>query len=147
MREIEQTDLKYLWLDYNKGTSIPFAPLLDKDSFRTAAHQFFAAFQTAHIMFAPAMRDLPVGVIVGKIEEHKLFPHAFWFNWATPRNKLEAINHYLIEARQSFNVVITVGDGDNAPYNRFAKYKLLRSIGKAEDWYQDGPAYLYQTVK
>ena len=155
MRDAEEKDLKWLWLDYKQGTELPFVQGMNTERFRKAAHDFFAAYADAKLLFAPTSRaGMPVGIIVAEFRHRRLMPHAFWFNWATRRNKVESVAYYVTMAAENYLVLITSSTKNKPMFERLVKYGIIRSVGVIKDWFWNGldeksdddEAHLYQGV-
>ena len=155
-------DLKYVWASYKKKPYSDFFPALmeeglEPDEFARAFEQcILEARLDAYILSATTEKGLmPVGYVLlwprGRVLEIQSFQ---WFDWATPRNILEASLNFLNQFRSTVHEPTgkkykLIGFA-NLEYKRFfdqlSKYKVLRLIGKSYKIYDDGgDAVVYET--
>jgi len=73
---------------------------------------------------------IPVGVLVVRLFEGALWPHAHWFSWATPRNKIEAVVAILQELKKEAPLMI-IAEKDMVRFlSHMARYGLLSKSKK-----------------
>lgn len=96
---------------------------------------------------------IPVGIVVIEYNDDNANPEAFWFPEATPRNKVEAGLHLMLELKKEHRVFITVPGHtkQRTPEWKFllhlCKYGVLRPVGTIRDQYgEKSHATLFQSV-
>jgi len=88
----------------------------------------------------------PVGLAKAMYNEWKLEPHADWFPWATPRNKLRCSVAYLYKQRCSKDVGVTIvhAQKEAAHYFRhLKKYVPLYPVGKIPAGHPEGDDFVF----
>lgn len=136
-------DLQWLFAAYKKDGFGPlFAPDMTAAEFRDEAAAFLRRQQHSWLIVAPSSRGMiPVGLVIGSSEGHRLFPHAIWFPWATARNRLEGIIAYLRDATdQGMLVVIPSGTKFLPFFTKLMRYGILRRCGPIPGWFAENDA-------
>lgn len=83
----------------------------------------------------------PVGLMVATAEGHRLFPHAIWFPWASPRNILEGLLGFLRDATDAgYLVVIASGDRFRDFFTKLMRYGIVKRVGVIPGWFSDEEA-------
>lgn len=142
----------YVWAAYQKGAfegSDFFAPGLNAKEFETVLAQVVERFLTKGLSeIVTVMGEVPLAMISVEYSDRLALPHAYWFPWATPRNKVETGVKFFIQLKKNNLVLITVKDEVDVKYfQHLCKYGLLRAVGKIRDYYPDGEgAMLFQSV-
>jgi len=91
---------------------------------------------------------LPVGVVGLRKFEDIAYPHAWWFEWATARNKIESSAHFLVDLKKENNVLIKSPSHRVPFYNHLGKYGILRTVGILKNHYAIGEhATLFEGVR
>lgn len=146
-RPFEEADLKYLWAAYRKGS---FRELFRDET----TQQEFTALWT--YMFERTDGGVwilesgkPVGFIGARDRSHGghrvLEPHAQWFPWATPRQRLETIVKYVSEMRKTALLTIFSRMSDKDFYTHVCRYGIARRVGTIDGYFGDDPAALFQS--
>lgn len=110
--------------------------------FREEAFRFLQAQQCSWIIAAPTARGmLPVGLVIGSTQGHRLFPHAIWFPWASPRNILEGTLVFLRDSIEA-NMLVVIASGTKfLPFfTKLHRYGILRRCGPIPGWFSDSEA-------
>lgn len=133
-------DLQWLFAAYKKdGFGPMFAPDMTAAEFRDEATAFLQRQQHSWLIVAPSTRGpIPVALVFGSSEGHRLFPHAIWFPWATARNRLEGTVAYLHEAtEQGMLVIIPSGKTFLPFFTKLMRYGILKRVGVIPGWFAD----------
>jgi hypothetical protein len=145
-RPLVEDDLKWLWAAYRKGSFTDMPEGMTTAEFRVALYPVLGAADAAFVLVAG---EMPVGVVLARIDEHRLEPHAYWFSWATRRQKLEAALAFFSEWRKTFLIVVTAREESWPFFRHLVRYGVLRPLGGngiAFGWYgKNRPALVLQT--
>ncbi len=145
---MEEEDLKYLWAAYRMG-SFGKVENISLDEFRLRTGDLLNNFDLTYTVVGETPKGkIPVGIISGKFIGPMFFiESAFWFKWASPRNKLETILHLLNRLRREYVVMVQCSFEEKRFFLNIAKHGVIRRVGTVYDVYDDGPAGLFQTRK
>lgn len=154
-------DGKWLWAAYKNGEAkfepSIFPPGLTKDDFDleqdSLLAKIFAQYDTFILETDVESRGkMPVGLVTiepgGPIgnEYERLFPHLSWFWWASPRNRYEALFKFFLKYDEEYHFMVHVRLQSEA--DRICRHLtglgILKKIGEAKNWYEDGTAVLYE---
>ncbi len=81
---------------------------------------------------------MPVGIVIGKIDDNRLEPHVFWFPWATPRNMLECTIKFLDTMRKAWTIIIFSEEKNHKWFKKIERYGVIRQVGKIDKYYPNG---------
>ena len=87
----------------------------------------------------------PIGMILVLGAPMHVEPHADFFPWATPREKLETIVNFLNEIRRQVSTFIFSSEKDTPFFNHICKYGILRRGCKVHHYFGDKDAMLFYT--
>ncbi len=95
----------------------------------------------------------PVGIAAVEKPGMKIQPHAIWFPWASPRNKVESASQYLNEIRRQrgpngrfYKALIWAPEKTWTFFEHMMRRGILKRSGKVENWFDDGStAMLFYT--
>lgn len=155
-------DLRYIWAAYKKdGIKLDYfgefiKPGMKPDEFSEMFELFILnAGLDCYILNAPSKEGLiPIGFVLvwkkGRIIEVSRF---FWFPWATKRNILESSLNFVNQFRSTvheqtgkkYKLIGFIDSEQRTLFDHLIKYKTLRLVGKVYDWFEDGPAIVYET--
>lgn len=148
--------MAYLWAGYREG-SLAWEQGLKPQQFRQLVEDLTAAViqggGDVYTMMGQTPRGrIPVGIMTtDKVEGPEIkpiyHPHAFWFSWASPRNKLECAAKFLIDLKKNGNIEIR-SDARYWPFfQQLCNYGILRPVGKFRAYLADGrDVMVYQSV-
>lgn len=140
--------MKWFWAAYRKGG---FEDIivdgLDHDGFKEAVSQMVGTFNASYLMLARSEGESrPVGMIGAHDNGYRIEPHALWFPWATPRNKLESWLNFLNKIRVTRLAVIFVPEKEGAIYKHMELYGVIQQRGSISRFFEDGQsALIFQT--
>jgi hypothetical protein len=84
--------------------------------------------------------DRPVGIVYATTNGYHTNPVVVWFDWATPRNKVEAMVAYInTERRQRFLSFHATNPPDKRLAVHMCKYGIMRKVGMVHAWVQADP--------
>ena len=82
-----EADLGYAYAAYARGS---FGDLIQKGLKGSEAFNPVFKAHLQHVNEAWIIKqELPIGLVVAMIKDNRMEPHVFWYQWATPRNKIE----------------------------------------------------------
>lgn len=137
-----QNDFRWLWAAYKKGGMDGIPPDLDMDQFIAAAYGHLEKFTEQFIVET----DRPIGVIVTLTDGYKFEPHAIWFPWASPRNKLEGSLKFLGTERKDRLGIIYMDIEEKRFLVQLTRYGVLRRVGTVKSFFEPGrDAVFFQT--
>lgn len=70
-----------------------------------------------------------------------------WFPWATDRNKVETIVHFLNESRKENLMMWYCSYEDKRFYDHIARHGIIKRVGKISDLFEGGDVPFWQTRK
>lgn len=151
MRQVQDSDLGYLWAAYRLGMWDDYLPpVLSQSMFEARIIEMIAHADYDWIIEAKSDDGVrPVGLVLAQamLDGRRIEPHVDWFPWATPRNRFEGVAAYLREVGKRFKIVLYVPESDQAFWERVKMYRLLRHGCKVIDHFDRGEhAYLFYTV-
>jgi hypothetical protein len=95
----------------------------------------------------------PVGFMTVWLVNHpaqtpQFHPHADWFTWATPRNKLECALHFTLEMKKD-RLGILIAEPENwRLFQHLCKYGAVRRVGTFRGYWADGrDGLVFETVR
>ena len=91
-------------------------------------------------------KDIPICLCLIELQQNRVYPNAFWFPEASPRNKVELSVKFLIDLKAKFLVLIPSEEREVAHFSHLCKYGLLRKVGTIREYFSDGKAVLFQSV-
>ena len=149
-RPPEEGDMRWLYAGYMQG-AFPtlFQRGLSPKDFTKALVARFQQPDTKHFMLeAPTSLDTRIaGMIEAMVDLDKMEPHVLWLPWATPRNKLETLLHFLNEVRRTHESIIIADPDDKAFFETLCRYAVIRRVGTLERWVRGQDTPLFQTRK
>jgi hypothetical protein len=144
----EAADFGYVWAAHRMGAfDQMFGDDFDQETFKAMLKSYFALgkwftlrAENSHYPVARGM--IPVGLMGCELPERLgrplLQPHAFWFPWASHRNKVETVLRFLYDLRESTSILIFARPDTDAFFKIMKKYQVLRRIGKAHNHFDKG---------
>lgn len=121
-----------------------FPPSMSSSEFREEAVRFLKRQQHAWIVYARMRKGrerYPVGLVIGSSNGHRLYPHALWFPWASPRNILEGVLGFLRDATEAGYLVIIPSGRKFLPFfTKLMRYGIVRRVGVIPGWFSDDEA-------
>ena len=116
--------------------------------FKEQTLSLIEAVDLAYTLIAPTGRgEIPIGLMLCALSGHRLQPHVLWFEWASPRNRIESVVNFINEMRRMWNIGIAAEETYWPFFNHVCRHGILQRIGKWFDYYADGDALLYQSRK
>ncbi len=144
--------LRYLWRAYKRGelADFPLPPDLDPVQFQAQIVGFIAPFAGDVMVFVNHAEE-PVGLTIVSYqtiyERRRAFPHAIWFQEATPRQRLECALRFLLDLKKTNLVVIEAKQPYWPFFEHLCLYGALRRVGTLRDAYgAGGRTAIYQGV-
>ena len=153
--ELTRDDYRWMWAAYKFGS---FANLieegLDEDGFVIAItsimEEYYLRSGTAIVptaYFGGRREMAPVGLVLVDYSQDAFWPHVLWFEWATPRNRIECAVKFLMELKEQGNLLILAEKKDIPFFSHLARYAILNRRCLLKKYFDDGDAVLYQGVK
>jgi hypothetical protein len=148
---LEDHHFPYLWVAYKTGVFSHLAEFkdeMDSDTFRKTMLAVLGNVLNsgdAWMLYGKASKH-PVGMMVGLGAENRMEPHVFWFSNSTPRNRLECVLKWLIDAKQKYALFLWIKEPDWRLYFHLCKYGVIREVGKYRNFPGGGDAMLFQGV-
>ena len=137
-----ESDFRWLWAAYRKGGVEAIPRDLDMEEFLAAAFGHLEKFSEQFMVET----DRPVGVIVTLTDGYRFEPHAVWFPWASPRNKLEGTLKFLSQERKDRMGIIYLDMGQKRFLEQLARYGVVRRVGTVKSFFEPGKdAVFFQT--
>lgn len=149
-------DMKWLWAAYKQDSFIEFMPSgAPQEEFNDGIRYFIESF-------TPGVNDLfylieahndgrkstvPVGLFVVNFHEGAAWPKAFWFSWATPRNKIEATVVFLEQLQQETPVMILADKDITKFLSHLGRYGLLSRSKVLKNFILGQSCYLHYGKK
>lgn len=136
MRLLDTPDIKYLWAAYKTGGFPNIQQGMTMLEFKQASEAQLLSYDVALLLSAyngGAVR--PVGMILGYLSGHRMEPHATWFPWATARNKLETIVHFINESRRNYLVLVYAWGENQKFFIHLGKYGILKQVALIPHWF------------
>lgn len=90
---------------------------------------------------------IPVVLFLTEIQPEFVLPHAYWFPWASARNKLECVLEYLIDLKAQNLLLINVNETLAPFFQHLGKYGILRRVGTIREWKPGVNNILFQSVR
>jgi len=141
--------MKWLYAGYKKGAF----PAIERDlGPKDFDREFRASAGGSTIFFtllAPVDgKVIPIGLVGAEVRGKTMEPHAAWFKWASPRNKLTSLVNIGNEIRKVFTILVVAKEDSRAMYVQLCRYGLGRQVGKIHDYFEDGDTVsLFQSRK
>jgi len=148
--------MKWLWGAYKQDSFIEFMPGdATQEEFNDGIRYFIESF-------TPGVNDLfyvieahndgkkstvPVGLFVVNFHEGAAWPKAFWFSWATPRNKIEATVVFLEQLQQEAPVMILADKELTKFLSHLGRYGLLSRSKVLKNFIPGQSCYLHYGKK
>ena len=104
--------MKWFYAAYKMGSMKKMPEGLTPEEFRQWAVRDMASFDGAFVL---QKKERPVGAMFAMAQDHRVEPHAFWFPWASARDKLEgvvafvALFHFQIESANAVHAPVLRG--------------------------------------
>ncbi|MGI9411545.1 MAG: hypothetical protein ACR2OV_15810 [Hyphomicrobiaceae bacterium] len=137
-----ESDFRWLWAAYQKGGLEAIPRDLDTAQFIAAAFGHLEKFSEQFMVET----DRPIGAIVTLTNGYLFEPHAIWFPWASPRNKLEGALKFLSQERKDRLGVIYMDLDRKRFLEQMARYGVLRRVGTVKNFFEPGrDAVFFQT--
>ena len=147
--EIEHEHAKWLWAAYKMGAFPDLLQDISETDFAWEIGPVLETYDFATIAKAkkPGRDGLtPVGIFLVSLVGAHAEPHVIWFPWATPRNKLELVIKFLIALNKDYTTIVNSKEENKRFFEHLCKYGILRRIGIAYKFFEDGQkAHLFQT--
>jgi hypothetical protein len=147
---LEDHHFAYLWVAYKTGVFSHLAEFkdeMDSDTFRkTMLAVLGNILNNGDAWMLYSQSKHPVGMMVGLGAENRMEPHVFWFKNSTPRNRLECVLKWLIDAKQKYALFLWIKEADWKLYFHLCKYGVIREVGKYRNFPGGGDAMLFQGV-
>jgi len=120
---------------------------LDQEGFKSGLERVLATFNTHYLMLARSEGEpRPVGMIGAIDGGYRIEPHALWFPWATPRNKLESWLNFLNKIRVTRLAIVYVPEKEISIYQHLERYGVIQRRGTISRFFEDGQfAAIFQT--
>ncbi len=145
-RQVREEDLKWFYVAHKTG-SFALDEDLDPVEFKTRALEFIGLLDDAFTLFAQTGRgEIPVGLMMVGLSEHRMEPHVFWFSWASARNKLESTVNFINEMRGMWKVHIVAEEKYWPFFVHVCRYGIMKRVGKLEGWYAKGDAMMFLSL-
>lgn len=139
---MSEEHLKWLWAAYRRGGFADAPKDLDAKDFEQWAVAEIVQLDEGYLLSV----DKPVGLVLARLNDHRMEPHVWWFPWATPRNKLECAVKFLSSIRFKSLVMIPAAKEDWSFYEHLLRYGMMKVVGKVDDYFGEGEqAKLFQT--
>lgn len=140
--------MRWFWAAYRMGTWNEIFPEgLQQDAFSEKVLELVASVDVDWLIEDSKLR--PIGVVLGNFRfgGHGVEPHVEWFDWATPRAKLEAVAHFLRQVGKTYKIFLYITEKDLKFWERVWSYRLLKKGCKISDCYGVGDhATMYYTA-
>lgn len=133
-------DIQWCFAAYKRDAFGPlFAPAMTAAEFRSECHAFLRRQKHCWLISAPVRgKSMPVGLVIGSSEGHRLFPHAFWFPWATHRNIVESTLQFLQDSLDAGLLVVIPSGRKFLPFfTKLMRYGILKRCGTIPGWFTD----------
>ena len=153
--DILDKHLPYLWAAYTKGTFEEledFPKDLEPGQFKDrVVANIYNLLDSGHAMgvgiCATSEGEIPIGLIITEFQPDYALPHAYWFPWASDRNKLEFSVRYLVDLKAENLILINVSETLAPFFQHLGKYGILRRIGTIKNWKPGVNNVLFQSVR
>lgn len=132
---LTEAHFKFLWAAYRKGdfadAAMPPPSGLDPVGFRDwATTSALRVIDSGGDIVVALARGTPVGLVtVLRGDYGMVHPHAVWFSWASPRNRLECAIRILVDLKETGLVLISVPQEKASLFKHLCKYGVLRQVG------------------
>ena len=90
---------------------------------------------------------VPVAAVTVVPAQAQMWPHVYWFPWATARNKIECSLRFLLDAKERFNLIVVSLPQDVDFFMHLCRYGVIRRIGTGRGWLGDTDVVLFETVR
>jgi hypothetical protein len=152
------THIRWLWAAYKTGAFPPdgrIPPGLDAAEFRNLIEQLLVELISGgnDAFILKECSGKPIGLmtvwrVLNPIFAPQFHPHVNWFNWATPRNKLECVLEFLIAMKRDA-IGIIVAEPEYWPFfGHICHYGVLRRVGTYRGYWADGrDGGIFETVR
>lgn len=90
---------------------------------------------------------VPVAAVTMMPAQMQMWPHVYWFPWATARNKIECALFFLKEMKEKVNLVVVSIPKDVDFFQHLCRYGVIRRIGTGRGWLGDIDVTLFETVR
>lgn len=136
MRFFQAEDQRDLFAAYKlaKGKAPYFEENLGPNEFVDALSVLINGFDASFVIQA----ERPLGLVLGMqdgVLPHIMWPHVWWFPWATPRNKIEGTLKFITELRDDFLLLIVGKEDEKDFWVHICKYGVLERIGKLPGYF------------
>jgi len=137
-RPTQVEDLKFAWAAYKRGAfGDIFAEELSPQEFRDAfSNEVTQAYHAIWTLLA----DKPVGMVFGfwahplpKLAPYLILDRVVWFDWATPRTRVEGAVNFLNETRQDFPMIGFAEGDDKRFFEMICKHGIIRRVGTSHN--------------
>ena len=139
--------MSFLYAAYELGAWADLLPRgLGPTSFRPAIEDLIGS---THLDWIIESKMTPIGLVLAReiCAGRAIEAQVDWFDWATPRQKMEGIAAFFREATKHFQVLVFCTEADQRFWLRFCRYRLLRNGCKVLNHFGPGEhAYFFYTA-
>ncbi len=89
----------------------------------------------------------PLAAVTMVPAQNQMWPHVYWFPWATTRNKIECSLRFLLEMKERFNLIVVSLPQDVDFFMHLCRYGVIRRIGTGRGWLGETDVVLFETVR
>lgn len=154
-RPLDDGDMKWLWGAYLDDSLTSIAvPDLDETTFPDAMRNLFTLYYErqgqAFLLeghFIQYGGNAPVGLMLVDESQGAFWPHTVWFDWATPRNKIETSVKFFQDLNHEGNVMFVATRQEIPFYSHLARYGLVNRRGTLKKYFGANDGILYQGVR
>ena len=90
---------------------------------------------------------VPVAAVTVIPAQGQMWPHVYWFPWATARNKIECSLRFLLDTKERFNLIVVSLPQDVDFFMHLCRYGVIRRIGTGRGWLGETDVVLFETVR
>lgn len=154
-RPVEDSDLKYIWAAYKKGSLAPMGDkfsdgLMSADEFKKEFEEaVITQFNAAWTIFANTRKGfIPVGVVFAAWAPNApylIVTGLCWFPWASKRNVIESIVGFLNGVRKELMLVFYALPEHKRTYEVCAMHGVVRRVGTSYVAFPGKAAAVFET--
>lgn len=143
--------MRFLWAAYQMGGwNDLFAQNLSKEGFTEKMVEILGSVDLDWIIEIQGKNGLrPIGIVLGLFRGagRAIEPHVDWFEWASPRNKLEGAAQFIHDIGRLYKIFLYIGKEDVLFWDRIWKYRILKKGCNINDYFAPGEgAEFYYTA-
>jgi len=137
-RDVSEGDLKYAWAAYKRGS---FDGMIEEELDPRAFAEAFGSLGVAfHGMWTFLDDGKPVGMGFAfmahpepVLAPYMIFDRVIWFDWATPRQRIEHGVNFFNEIRKEFPVIGHVDKENKSYFEMMCKHGVIRRVGTSHN--------------